>query len=28
VGAIWSSPVVDKGVVYFGSTDGLLYAIH
>jgi len=28
VGAIWSSPVVDKGVVYFGSTDGLLYAVH
>jgi len=28
VGAIWSSPVVDKGVVYFGSTDGSLYAIH
>ena len=27
VGAIWSSPVVDKGVVYFGSTDGSLYAI-
>ena len=28
VGAIWSSPVVDKGAVYFGSTDGLMYAIH
>jgi len=28
VGAIWSSPVVDKGVVYFGSTDGFLYAVH
>jgi outer membrane protein assembly factor BamB len=28
VGAIWSSPVVDNGVVYFGSTDGLLYAVH
>jgi outer membrane protein assembly factor BamB len=28
VGAIWSSPVVDKGVVYFGSTDGHLYAVH
>jgi outer membrane protein assembly factor BamB len=28
VGAIWSSPVVDKGVVYFGSTDGSLYAVH
>lgn len=27
VGAIWSSPVVDRGVVYFGSTDGNLYAI-
>jgi outer membrane protein assembly factor BamB len=28
VGAIWSSPVLDKGVIYFGSTDGSLYAIH
>jgi outer membrane protein assembly factor BamB len=28
VGAVWSSPAVDKGVVYFGSTDGSLYAIH
>jgi len=27
VGAIWSSPVVDRGVVYFGSTDGNLYAL-
>ena len=27
LGAIWSSPVVDRGVVYFGSTDGNLYAI-
>src|SRR5258708_3423449 len=27
VGAIWSSPVVDKGAVYFGSTDGFLYAL-
>jgi len=27
VGAIWSSPVVDHGVVYFGSTDGNLYAL-
>src|SRR5689334_16792517 len=23
-----STPVVDKDVVYFGSSDGLLYAIH
>ena len=28
VGAIWSSPVVDKGVVFFGSTDGNLYAVN
>ena len=27
VGAIVSSPVVDKGVVYFGSMDGNLYAL-
>jgi outer membrane protein assembly factor BamB len=27
VGAIVSSPVVDRGVVYFGSMDGNLYAI-
>jgi len=27
IGAIMSSPVVDKGVVYFGSTDGNLYAL-
>ena len=27
VGAIMSSPVVDKGVVYFGSMDGNLYAL-
>ena len=27
VGAIISSPVVDKGIVYVGSTDGSLYAI-
>jgi eukaryotic-like serine/threonine-protein kinase len=27
VGAIWSSPAVDNGVVFFGSTDGNLYAI-
>jgi outer membrane protein assembly factor BamB len=26
VGAIMSSPVVDRGVVYFGSADGNLYA--
>jgi len=25
--AIMSSPVVDKGVVYFGSMDGNLYAL-
>ena len=28
VGGIWSSPAVDKGVVYFGSTDGNLYALN
>jgi outer membrane protein assembly factor BamB len=27
IGAIMSSPVVDRGVVYFGSMDGKLYAI-
>ncbi|HUJ39471.1 MAG TPA: PQQ-binding-like beta-propeller repeat protein [Candidatus Acidoferrales bacterium] len=27
VGAVWSSPVVDHGVLYFGSSDGNLYAI-
>ncbi len=27
IGAIVSSPVVDKGVVYFGSMDGSLYAL-
>jgi len=27
VGAIVSSPVVDRGVVYFGSMDGKLYAV-
>jgi outer membrane protein assembly factor BamB len=27
VGAIFSSPVVDHGTVYFGSTDGFLYAL-
>ena len=27
VGSIFSSPLVANGVVYFGSTDGLLYAI-
>jgi eukaryotic-like serine/threonine-protein kinase len=27
VGAIWSSPVVDQGMVFFGSTDGSLYAL-
>jgi outer membrane protein assembly factor BamB len=28
VGAILSSPAVDHGTLYFGSTDGNLYAIH
>jgi outer membrane protein assembly factor BamB len=28
LGAIVSSPVIDRGTVYFGSTDGNLYAIH
>jgi len=27
LGAIWSSPVIDHGAIYFGSTDGLLYAL-
>jgi outer membrane protein assembly factor BamB len=27
IGAIVSSPAVDKGVVYFGSMDGNLYAV-
>ena len=27
IGAIVSSPVVDRGVVYFGSMDGNLYAL-
>jgi outer membrane protein assembly factor BamB len=27
VGAVWSSPVIDAGTVYFGSTDGSLYAL-
>jgi len=27
MGSIVSSPVVDRGVVYFGSTDGYLYAL-
>ena len=27
VGAIFSSPVVDRGTLYFGSADGRLYAI-
>ena len=27
IGAIFSSPLVANGVVYFGSTDGFLYAI-
>jgi outer membrane protein assembly factor BamB len=27
IGAIMSSPVVNKGVVYFGSMDGNLYAL-
>lgn len=27
VGAIWSSPTVSNGVVFFGSTDGNLYAL-
>jgi hypothetical protein len=27
IGAIMSSPVVDRGVVYFGSMDGNRYAL-
>jgi eukaryotic-like serine/threonine-protein kinase len=27
IGAIFSSPLVENGVVYFGSTDGFLYAL-
>jgi outer membrane protein assembly factor BamB len=27
LGAIVSSPVIDQGAVYFGSTDGKLYAL-
>ena len=27
IGAIFSSPLVVNGVVYFGSTDGYLYAV-
>jgi outer membrane protein assembly factor BamB len=27
IGAIVSSPVIDKGAVYFGSMDGNLYAL-
>lgn len=27
VGSVLSSPVVDKGTIYFGSTDGSLYAL-
>ena len=27
IGAIFSTPLVANGVVYFGSTDGNLYAI-
>jgi len=27
VGSVFSSPVVDNGVVYSGSTDGHLYAL-
>jgi outer membrane protein assembly factor BamB len=27
IGAIFSTPLVMNGVVYFGSTDGNLYAI-
>jgi hypothetical protein len=27
IGAIVSSPVIDKGVVYFGNMDGMLYAV-
>jgi outer membrane protein assembly factor BamB len=27
IGAIFSSPLIVDGVVYFGSTDGYLYAL-
>jgi outer membrane protein assembly factor BamB len=27
IGSIVSSPAIDKGVVYFGSMDGMLYAV-
>jgi len=27
VGSIFSSPLIANGVVYFGSTDGFLYAL-
>jgi outer membrane protein assembly factor BamB len=27
IGAIMSSPAVDRGTVYFGSMDGNLYAL-
>ena len=27
VGAIFSSPVIDRGTIYFGSTDGFMYAL-
>jgi outer membrane protein assembly factor BamB len=27
VGAVWSSPVIDRGRLYFGSTEGILYAL-
>jgi len=27
VGAILSSPLIDRGVLYFGSADGYLYAL-
>ena len=27
VGSIMSSPVIDHGEIYFGSTDGFLYAL-
>ncbi|MGH7937829.1 MAG: PQQ-binding-like beta-propeller repeat protein, partial [Bryobacteraceae bacterium] len=27
IGAIFASPLVANGVVYFGSTDGFLYAL-
>ena len=28
VGSILSSPVVDHGEIYFGSTEGILYALN